>query len=87
VDIVGANVYNAFLKKAKLSNDSYTNCGLLAHPRLLSAKLCESILVCTGVYDPNIHKINTKQPWAIPSTIRLDVAEAVTYVLTKEDII
>jgi len=87
VDIVGANVYNALLQKPKLSNDSFTNCGLLTHPRLLSAKSCESILVCTGIYDPNIHKINTKQPWAIPTTIQLDAAEAVTYILNKENII
>jgi hypothetical protein len=86
VDIVGANVYNALLQKSKSSNDSYTNCGLLAHPRLLSAKSCESILVCTGVYVPNVHKINTKQPWAIPTTIQLDAAEAVNYILTKENI-
>ncbi len=87
VDIVGANVYNALLQKPKLSNDSFTNCGLLAHPRLLSAKSCESILVCTGIYDPNIHKINTKQPWAIPTTIQLDAAEAVNHILNKENII
>jgi hypothetical protein len=87
VDIVGANLYNALLQKAKSSSDSFTNCGLLAHPRLLSAKSCESILVCTGVYDPNKHKINTKQPWAVPTTIQLDVAEAIIYVLTKENII
>jgi hypothetical protein len=87
VDIVGANVYNALLQKARSSNDSFTGCGLLSHPRLLSAKLCESILVCTGVYDPSLHKINPKQPWSIPTTIQLDVSEAVSYVLAKENII
>jgi hypothetical protein len=87
VDIVGANLYNALLQKTKSPNDSFTGCGLLAHPRLLSAKSCESILVCTGIYDPNIHKINAKQSWAIPTTIKLDASDAVTYVLTKENII
>jgi hypothetical protein len=87
VDIVGANLYNALLQKPKSSNDSFTRCGLLAHPRLLSAKSCESILVCTGVYDPNVHKINTKQLWAIPTTTQPDASEAITYVLNKENII
>lgn len=87
MDIVGANVYHALLKKAKSSSDSYTNCGLLAHPRLLSAKSCESILVCTGVFDPNVHNINPKQSWVVPTTIQLDAAEAVSYILSKENII
>lgn len=75
------------MQKNQSSTDSYTNCGLLTHPRLLSAKTCESILVCTGVYDPNVHKINTKQPWIVPTTIQLDAASAVQYVLTKEKVI
>ncbi len=87
VDIVGANLYNALLQNTKSSKDSFTNCGLLAHPRLLSAKSCESILVCTGVYVPNVHKFNTKQPWVMPATIKLDAAEAVNYILQKESII
>ncbi|CAF1188561.1 unnamed protein product [Rotaria sordida] len=87
VDIVGANLYNALLKRPKSSNGSFTGCGLLTHPRLLSAKSCESILVCTGVYDPTIHTINAKRPWAVPTTIQSDVLEAVNYVLTKEHII
>ena len=87
VDIVGANIYNALLQKSNISKDSYTNCGLLTHPRLLSAKSCESILVCTGVYVPNVHKINTKQAWTKPTTIQLDVADAVHYILSKEKIL
>ncbi|CAF2677587.1 unnamed protein product [Rotaria sp. Silwood2] len=87
VDIVGANVYNALLNRTKSSTDSFTGCGLLAHPSLLTAKSCESILVCTGVFDPNIHTINATQPWAIPTTIQPDVLEAVNYVLTKEHVI
>jgi hypothetical protein len=87
VDIIGANLYHAFLQKTKSSNDSFTGCGLLAHPRLLSAKSCESILVCTGVYDPNVHKINTKQSWATPTTTQLDAFDAVRYALSKEQII
>ena len=88
VDIVGANVYHALIQKPKTPlNDSFTGCGLLAHPRLLGAKSCESILVCTGVYEPNVHKISTKQSWAIPTTIQLDALEAVTYVLNKEHIV
>jgi hypothetical protein len=39
------------------------------------------------VYVPNVHKINTKQPWAMPTTIQLDAAEAVSYILNKEHII
>lgn len=87
VDIVGANIYNALIEKTHLTKDSYTNCGLLTHPRLLSAKSCESILVCTGVFVPNVHKINTKQPWTKPTTIQQDVADAVRYVLNKENIL
>lgn len=59
----------------------------MAHPHLLSAKSCESILVCTGVYDPNVHKINMQEPWAIPTTIQPDALEAVNYALSKEHII
>ena len=84
MDIVGANLYNALLKRTKLSNDSFTGCGLLAHPSLLSAKSCESILVCTGIYDPNIHKIDVKEPWAIPTSIQADALAAVNYILEKE---
>ena len=87
VDIVGANVYNALLQKAASSNGSFTGCGLLSHPRLLSAKACESILVCTGVYDPDIHELNPKQPWAMPTTIQFDALNAVDYVLKKENIV
>ena len=87
VDIVGANVYNAFLQKAASSNESLTACGLLSHPRLLSAKICESILVCTGVYDPEVHELNPKQPWGMPTTIQFDALKAVEYVLKKENIV
>ncbi|CAF0730523.1 unnamed protein product [Adineta steineri] len=87
VDIVGANIYNAFLESAKVSNNSCTGSGLLSHPRLLSAKLCESILVCTGVYDPSIHTLNQKQPWSMPTTIQKDASDAVTYILNKENFI
>ena len=88
VDIVGANIYNALLQKNQTQRrGSLTGCGLLAHPRLLSAKSCESILVCTGVYNPSIHKINTKQNWGQPTTIQLDALDAVTYCLQKENLI
>ncbi|CAF1131441.1 unnamed protein product [Adineta ricciae] len=87
VDIVGANVYNALLQKTASSNGSFTGCGLLSHPRLLSAKTCESILVCTGVYDPEVHELNPKQPWAMPTTIQFDALKAVEYVLKKENIV
>lgn len=75
------------LNSAKASNDSFTGCGLLSHPRLLSAKTCESILVCTGVYDPNIHTIDMKKPWSVPTTVQMDALEAVNHVLAKEHII
>lgn len=88
VDIVGANVYNALLQKTQSNPiDSFTGCGLLAHPRLLSAKSCESILVCTGIFDPNLHQINTKQLLTRPTTIQLDAFDAVNYALKQEQLI
>ena len=85
VDIVGANVYNALLQNAQSNPmDSVTGCGLLAHPRLLSAKSCESILVCTGIFDPNVHEIHPKQLLTRPTTVQLDVLDAVNYALKQE---
>ena len=87
MDIVGANIYHAFLQKKQSSaNGSFTGSGLLAHPRLLSAKGCESILVCTGVYDPTVHEISSQQPWTRPTTIQFDALEAVNYILKKEQL-
>ncbi len=85
VDIVGANIYNEWIQQSDSSMDnSLTGSDVLVNHPLISAEECESILVCTGVYDPKVHTIETDQPWKIPTTIQYDVLAAVNYVLTKE---
>ncbi|CAF3309920.1 unnamed protein product [Rotaria socialis] len=84
VDIVGANMYNNLLQQAMNSKTSITGYSLLPPSDLLSAAVCESILVCTGVYEPGKHKIDGKNPWKLPTTIKLNVLEAIKYVLFKE---
>ncbi|CAF4663791.1 unnamed protein product, partial [Rotaria socialis] len=84
VDIVGANMYNNLLQQAMNSKTSITGYSLLPRSDLLSAAVCESILVCTGVYEPGNHKIDGKNPWKLPTTIKLNVLEAIKYVLFKE---
>ncbi|CAF1551414.1 unnamed protein product [Rotaria magnacalcarata] len=84
VDIVGANMYNNILKQTTLPKISLSGYSLLSDTTFLSATACDSILVCTGVYDPKKHKIDGKNPWKLPTNIALDVLEAVKYVLSKE---
>ncbi|CAF1535938.1 unnamed protein product, partial [Didymodactylos carnosus] len=60
VDILGANAYNEQLKMRNVDG-------------LLSAKECESILVCTGVYDPLKKNIDTKNVLKKPKVIENDV--------------
>jgi hypothetical protein len=86
---VGANIYNALIQQQTNStiNNSLTGSQMLTNHPLITAEECESILVCTGVYDPDVHKIDTKQPWKVPTTTVYDVLDAVTYVLNKEQYI
>lgn len=69
-------MYNASIQE----NDS----SLEDKTRLITAEVCESVLVCTGVYDPNVHIIDKEQTWKIPTTIQYDALDAVTYALNKE---
>ena len=84
VDIVGANMYNQFLQQAANLQTSISGYRVLSDSKLLSATSCESILVCTGVYDRNKHKIDETIPWKVPTTIQLDIWEAIKYILSKE---
>ncbi|CAF2083651.1 unnamed protein product, partial [Rotaria magnacalcarata] len=84
VYFVGANMYNNLLQQPMNSKTSITGYNLLPASNLLSAALCESILVCTGVYERGKHKIDGKNPWKLPTTIKLNVLEAIKYVLFKE---
>jgi ribonucleotide monophosphatase NagD (HAD superfamily) len=84
VDIVGANMYNHFLQQATNLKTSISGYGLLTDSKLLSATSCESILVCTGVYDPSKQTIDGKIPWKVPTTIEHDVLEAIKYIVVKE---
>ncbi|CAF2954070.1 unnamed protein product, partial [Rotaria sp. Silwood2] len=84
VDIVGANMYNHLLQQATNLRTSISGYSLLSDSKYLSATLCESILVCTGVYEPNKQKLDGKNPWKLPTTVTLDVLEAVKYILLKE---
>ncbi|CAF4645289.1 unnamed protein product, partial [Rotaria sp. Silwood2] len=76
VDIVGANMYNHLLKQAMNLRTSLSGYSLLLDSKFLNATSCESILVCTGVYEPNKQKLDGKNPWKLPTTIKLDVWEA-----------
>jgi len=85
VDIIGANIYNEFIQQNDESDHrSITESEVLTSHPLITAEECESILVCTGIYDPNVHKIDAEKPWTLPTTIQYDVLDAVQYVLTKE---
>ncbi|CAF3187615.1 unnamed protein product [Rotaria sp. Silwood2] len=41
-------------------------------------------IICTGVYEPNKQKLDDKNPWKLPTTIKLDVLKTVKYILLKE---
>ena len=84
VDIVGANMYNHLLQQAMNLKTSISGYGLLSDSKFLSATSCESILVCTGVYDPKKQTIDNTSPWKVPTTIEHDVLEAIKYILKKE---
>lgn len=84
VDIVGANMYNCLLKQNPDSRKSISGYDLISDTKYLSATSCESILVCTGVYDPNKQLTAEKEHWKIPTTIKYDVLEAVDYILQRE---
>ncbi|CAF3599710.1 unnamed protein product [Rotaria sp. Silwood1] len=84
VDITGANMYNHLLQQAMNLRTSISGYSLLSDSKYLSATSCESILVCTGVYEPNKEKLDGKNPWKVPTAIKLDVFEAVKYILLKE---
>lgn len=84
VDIVGANMYNCLLQQDKNARTSISGYGLIKDTEYLSAKSCESILVCTGVYDPTKQTAEEKEHWKIPTTIQNDVLDAVKYILKNE---
>ena len=84
VDIVGANMYHHLLQQATNSRTSLSGYSLLTDTKFLSATCCESVLVCTGVYDPSKHQIDEKTPWKVPTTIEKDVLEGIKYILNKE---
>ncbi|CAF1119792.1 unnamed protein product [Didymodactylos carnosus] len=82
VDILGANLYNEHLKlKRSGMNRTYD----LLDYDLLSAKECESILVCTGVYNDTKKNIDVKNILKRPNVIEDDVSGAVSYILAKEE--
>ncbi|CAF3361323.1 unnamed protein product [Rotaria sp. Silwood1] len=86
VDIVGSNMYNCLLQQDVNTRTSISGYDILTDPKYLTATSCESILVCTGVYDPNKQTAEEKQHWKIPSTTQHDVLDAVKYILKKEGI-
>jgi hypothetical protein len=77
-------MYNCLLQQDINCKTSISGYDLIFDSTFLSATSCESILVCTGVYDPNKQIIDEKEPWKIPTTVQYDVLEAVKYILTKE---
>jgi hypothetical protein len=84
-DIVGANMYHSFLQQDPAERTSISGYDLMADETHLSARSCESILVCTGVYDPEKCNINDSPPWKRPTMVQADVLEAVKYILIKEN--
>lgn len=84
VDIVGANMYHHLLQQAANVRSSLSGYSLLTDSKLLSATACESILVCTGVYDPSKQSIDGTSRWKVPTTIELDVLEAIKYIFGRE---
>jgi hypothetical protein len=84
VDIVGANMYNRYLQQDITCRTSLSGYGLIRDTKYLSARTCESILVCTGVYDPSKQTTAETEAWKTPTSIQADVFEAVKYVLAKE---
>jgi hypothetical protein len=77
-------MYHHLLQQATHLKASLSGYSLLTDSQFLSATSCESILVCTGVYDPKTHKIDGKIPWKVPTTIEHDVLDAIKYILSKE---
>ncbi|CAF1578959.1 unnamed protein product [Rotaria magnacalcarata] len=86
VDIVGANMYNSLLQQDVDARKSISGFDLITDPTHLTATSCQSILVCTGVYDPNKQLTEEKEHWKKPTTIQHDVLDAVKYILKKEGI-
>jgi hypothetical protein len=78
-------MYNRLLQQDINCKTSLSGYDLITDTKYLSATSCESILVCTGVYDPNKQTSEEQEPWKIPTTIQDDVLEAVKYILTKEE--
>jgi hypothetical protein len=77
-------MYNHLLQQAMDYRTSISGYNLLADSQFLSATSCESILVCTGVYDRTKHIIDGKIPWKVPTTIESDILDAIKYILGKE---
>lgn len=77
-------MYNRFLEEDPHSKTSISGYDFISDSPYLSAKSCESILVCTGVYDRNKSTIDKTELWKIPTTIEDDIFEAVKYILIKE---
>jgi HAD superfamily hydrolase (TIGR01456 family) len=85
VDIVGANMYNCLLQQDSNCRTSISGYDLISDAKHLSATSCESILVCTGVYDPNKQLTAEREHWKIPTVMKHDVLEAVEYILKQEE--
>lgn len=79
-------MYHCLLQQEPESRTSISGYDLIMDATHLTATSCESILVCTGVYDPNKQITAEKEHWKMPTTIQHDVLDAVKYVLTKEGI-
>lgn len=85
VDIVGANTYHRFLQQDPEERTSISGYDLITDETHLSARSCESVLVCTGVYNPEKCRINDSPLWKRPTVVQLDVLEAVKNILIKEN--
>ena len=77
-------MYNSLLHQNPNGRVSLSGYDLVSDTAHLSATSCESILVCTGVYDPDKQVVDDQQPWKVPTTIQGDILKAVKYILLKE---
>jgi hypothetical protein len=77
-------MYHHLLQQPINLKTSISGYSLLSDSKLLSATSCESILVCTGVYDPNKPKTDEKIPWKEPTATKQDIWEAIKHILSKE---
>jgi ribonucleotide monophosphatase NagD (HAD superfamily) len=78
-------MYHSFLQQDLNNRKSLSGYDLITDTEYSSARSCESILVCTGVYNRHKHTVDSNQTWKRPTIIQDDILDAVKYILNKEN--